>query len=135
MIYTATEFYHLRTSRSSLEYTRAAQEEAPLEVWLEVLQTYPDMAVWVAYNKTVPYEILEQLATHSDHRVRSMVACKNKLQEPLLLQLATDVDESVRISVAQHKNATKAVLSCLVTDSWAEISRLARVRIAQGKFI
>jgi hypothetical protein len=135
MIETASEFHRLRTSHSSLEYQRAAQEEAPLKVWQEVLKQYPDMAIWVAHNKTVPLEILEQLATHPNQHVRSAVATKNKLQEPLLLQLATDSDETVRMGVARHKNATELVLTRLVDDSWSEISQLARARIAIGQFI
>jgi hypothetical protein len=86
-------------------------------------------------QQSLALEILEQLATHSDSKVRRMVATKNTLQESLLLQLATDTDDAVRMSVAHHKNATKVVLSCLITDSWAEISRLARARIAESQFI
>jgi hypothetical protein len=133
MISSAEEFVQLRRSEDQEEYSRSSQEEASIEVWSAVLDNYPDMAFWVAQNKTVPYEILEVLASHSDGRVRSMVASKNKLKEALLLKLASDKDDSVRMSVARHKKATVDVLNQLKNDSWEEISIVALERIKSAK--
>lgn len=132
MIETAEEFVRLRRSEAQEECFRAAHDEASIEVWHNVLDCYPDMAFWVAHNKTVPYELLEILADHNEDRVRSMVASKNKLNEPLLLKLATDQVDSIRISVARHKKSTAAVLSKLTNDNWCEISILASNRIEDG---
>jgi hypothetical protein len=129
MISSAEEFVQLRRSEDQEEYSRSSQEEASIEVWNAVLENYPDMAFWVAQNKTVPYEILEVLASHTDSRVRSMVASKNKLKEALLLKLASDQDDSVRMSVARHKKATVDVLNQLTNDRWEEISIVALERI------
>ncbi|WP_055744098.1 hypothetical protein [Brevibacillus choshinensis] len=58
-------------------------DEAPLDVWNEIIQNYPDMSFWVAQNKSVPVEILYILANHPEERVRIIVALKNKLPEEL----------------------------------------------------
>ena len=134
MIGTAKEFVHLRTSERPEEYLRAATESAPLEVWLEVLQQYPDMKGWVAHNKTIPMRILECLALDPDPFVRAAVAAKNKLSEELMLNLARDSDLSVRERIAQNKNASVAVLRVLVQDSDVSISQAARHQLSlRGK--
>ncbi len=132
MIETAEEFVRLRNSEIQAEYHRAAHEEAPLEVWQDVLLRFPDMAFWVAQNKSVPYEILEQLSDHEEDRVRTMVAMKNRLQEPLLVKLAQDSDASVRMEIARHNKVTAPVLELLATDSWTDIAELASGRLAEG---
>ncbi len=132
MIESAEEFVRLRTSENHEEYFRAAHDEAPIKVWHEVIEKYPDMAFWVAQNKTVPYELLELLADHSEDRVRSMVASKNKLKEPLLLKLASDRSDSVRMTIARHKKATLAILMQLTSDVWCEVAKLASERIENG---
>ncbi len=132
MISSAEEFVRLRQSEKQEEYSRSAQEEAPIDVWNAVIENYPDMAFWVAHNKTVPYEILEILACHNEGRVRSMVASKNKLKEALLLKLTSDQDDAVSMNIARHKKATANVLSQLTNDSWNEISNLASERIKNG---
>ncbi len=134
MINSADEFVRLRTSEVMEEYSQAAHDEASLSVWQEVLGKYPEMAFWVAQNKTVPYEVLEQLASHEDDRVRSMVSMKNKLKESLLLKLANDSNDSVRMSIARHKKATPAVLKLLTNDSWPEVSKVAIERIESGNY-
>lgn len=134
MIQSATEFIELRTSENLQEYLRASSDEAPLAVWYDILNLYPEMAFWVAQNKTVQYEVLEKLALHPDVRVRSMVAMKNKLEEKLLMVLSTDSEESVRMSVARHKKATKNVFNQLLNDSWPEIVKLVETRLATENF-
>ncbi len=134
MIETAEEFIRLRQSENQNEYFRAAHDQAPLEIWHEVIEKHPDMAFWVAQNKTVPYQLLELLADHQEARVRSMVASKNKLKEILLIKLASDPDDSVRMNIARHKKATATVLRLLVNDSWSEIKNLAMQRIADGNY-
>ncbi len=63
----------LRNSWMPEEYRRAAAEEAPLEVWAQIIERHPDMRFWVAQNKTVPLAILEVLRHDPDKRVQSMV--------------------------------------------------------------
>ena len=84
MIRSATEFVHLRKSEVPEEYARAADEEASLAVWEEVIDSYPEMREWVAHNKTVPLSVLKVLAADPEPRVRYTVAMMRKLSQELL---------------------------------------------------
>ena len=130
MINSAREFVDLRTSDRPEEYLRAARESAPLEVWFDVLEKYPAMKVWVARNKTVPMQVLQQLAIDVDPRVRFAVAMKNKLSEVLILMLANDSDPSVRKRIAYNKNASDDVLRLLGQDSVNGVSEAARRQLS-----
>ena len=116
------------------EYHRAAHEPAPLHVWQDVVDRYPEMRFWVAHNKTVPIEMLEVLAHDSDWRVRSMVAGKRKLPEHLQLLLARDSHESVRARIAYNAKATRRALELLKDDTWEPASMRAQERLARGEF-
>ena len=129
MICSAQEFVSLRSSDIPEEYLRAASEEAPLEVWHEVINNHPDMLFWVAQNKTVPIAILEILAGDQDERVRSMVAAKSKLPEALQLRLTEDPSPLVRMRLARHKKATSRVLAILATDPNPEIRQVVQERL------
>lgn len=78
MIRSADEFLALRYSDDKEQYDRAAHEEAPIEVWRELVDSYPESRFWVAHNKSVPLDILRMLATDIDPHVRGMVAGKRK---------------------------------------------------------
>ncbi|NNN20586.1 MAG: hypothetical protein HKL80_01105, partial [Acidimicrobiales bacterium] len=90
MIDSAEEFVRLRNSTDPAAYNRAAREEAPLQVWHDLIERFPEFKLWVANNKTVPMEILEILASDPDGTVRLMVAAKNKLTSDILEKLAFD---------------------------------------------
>ena len=51
MIESVEEFLQLRLSQNPYEYHRAAQEETPLQIWLEAIAKPPEMKTWVAHNK------------------------------------------------------------------------------------
>ena len=72
MIESAEEFIRLRGSGDPAEYGRAAHDQAPDGVWLDVIRRFPEYRFWVAHNKTVPVSILRILAADSDERVRGM---------------------------------------------------------------
>jgi hypothetical protein len=135
MILSAEEFYRLRTSALQGEYERAASEDAPIEVWLEIISSMPEMKEWVAHNKTVPIEILEKLAKDSDSRVRFVVATKRKLPAALQIQLAKDADDGVRDRIARNKNATKSALHVLAKDNQIRIREKAAERLNAGDYI
>ena len=69
MIESADEFVRLRLSDDPQEYGRAASDEAAEATWLDVIERFPDMRVWLAQNKTVPLTILEVLGEDPDERV------------------------------------------------------------------
>jgi hypothetical protein len=133
VIKSADEFYKLRTSENIEEYTRAATEEAPIEVWREIIEKYPEMKTWVIHNKTVPEEILKFLADDSDSSVRSRVADKRKCPKDILLKLAKDEKSSVRARVAFNSKATQEVLEILACDSCEDVAEAAKSRLNQLK--
>jgi len=73
VIESADEFVRLRCSHDPEDYRRTAWEEASVDTWLDVIKRFPDMRFWVAYNKTVPMEVLETLRHDADEQVQSMV--------------------------------------------------------------
>lgn len=121
----AAEFVHLRRSDDPADYRRAAHEDAPLDVWHELVENYADMRVWVARNKAVPVEILQILAADADPDVRSAVADKRKATTDILMKLANDSDESVRLRVATNKKVPSDVLEGLLEDDWGPVREKA----------
>jgi hypothetical protein len=129
MITSAGEFIRLRYSDDPNEYRRAASEPAALDVWLDVIDRYPEARVWVAHNKTVPIEALAILAEDSNPKVRFAVSAKRKLTSEILNRLAGDPDESVRLQVARHRNTTKETLGRLARDDWKNVASAAAERL------
>lgn len=128
-IESAEEFVRLRGSELPADYRRAAHEEAAGGVWREVIDRYPSMRKWVAQNKTVPLEILAELASDADVEVRHMVAMKRKLTPDILDQLAMDSDETVRMRVARHKNVAQHSLQRLRDDPWDRLREVVGERL------
>lgn len=119
MIESAEMFVALRTSDDPDEYWRAAHDSADIEVWHEVIDSYPDMRQWVAHNKTSPLEILRLLARDPDPLVRYTVASARRIDDPLMRLLAQDEDDSVRAEIARHPKIAADLLGELCSDeSW-----------------
>lgn len=102
MIHSAEEFIALRDSDNKEEYDRSAFEEAPLAVWRDLIQRYPDYRRWVAHNKTVPVEILAELCNYGPD-IRQFVATKRRLSRELFILLSQDPAATVRQSIAVNK--------------------------------
>lgn len=131
MIEAAGEFVRLCESDDRSEQLRAGHEEAPLPVWLEIITRYAEYRFDVAYNKTVPLEILAVLVDDPDDRVRSMVARKRKLTPELIERMAADSDSGGRMSVARHRRTARHVLEALAAnDSWDMVRENAAERLA-----
>ncbi|KAB2807465.1 hypothetical protein F9L07_25785 [Pimelobacter simplex] len=76
VIQSADEFVRLRSSDDPEEYARAAHGAATEDIWLDVIDRFPEMRFWVAQNKTVPLSILELLRRDPDANVVRMVRSK-----------------------------------------------------------
>lgn len=131
MINSAEEFVILRTSEVREQYSRAAEESAPTEVWLEVIEKFPDMKEWVVHNKTVPLEILDMLARDPNQAVRASVADKRKLDVRLFELLSHDADEVVRQRIAYNKKTPLDVIRRLSLDESAMVRGVAKRRLAE----
>lgn len=132
MITSAEEFVALRSSEIKVEYDRAALEEAPISVWREVIQKYPDYSRWVVHNKTVPLDVLEELCAVDADR-RRFIARKRKLSIALFENLSKDLNSSVRIGIASNKKTPDAILERLFHDDNEGVARLARRNYAARK--
>jgi nicotinamide mononucleotide adenylyltransferase len=126
MINSAEEFVRLRRSKNIEEYSKAANEDAPISVWLGVIEKYSDMKEWVVHNKTVPLEILDILSKDPDPNVRFNVAQKKKLSPEIFERLSKDADESVRLAIARNPKTPHYVLKILMYDEWEEIKKLVK---------
>lgn len=131
-IESADEFVRLRYSSDPSDYQRAVSGEAAVGTWRDIINRYPDARKWVAQNKTVPLEILADLASDEDPEVRRFVAMKRKLTPELLDQLAVDDDEAIRMRVALHKNVSVDTLRRLRDDSWDRIREVVSERLGDS---
>ncbi|MFJ2320188.1 hypothetical protein [Pseudomonas sp. NPDC087817] len=131
MISSAEEFVALRGSEVKDEYDRAAMEEAPISVWREVIEKFPEYRRWVAHNKTVPVEILEELCVFDD--VRYFVASKRKLSQTLFERLSQDPNSLVRGAIAANRKAPIAILEKLLEDESESVVSMARYNFASRK--
>ncbi|WP_217592955.1 hypothetical protein [Cohnella sp. GbtcB17] len=129
LIYSAEEFVRLRKSEIPSEYLRASWDAATFEVWVEVIEKYPELRFWVAQNKTS--EIMEILSDDPSERVRGMIASKNRLPEHLQIKLAKDIDSSVRERIVYNKKISAVVVQLLVQDEDGSIREKARSRLTQ----
>lgn len=130
MIRTAAEFVSLRESHDPNDYRRAAHDDAPLDVWLEVIASFPHMKKWVVLNKTVPVVVIEALARDEDPTIRSVVAMKRKAPADVLRELSSDAEAGVRATVASNPNTPLDVLRNLTADREAFVAELARERLS-----
>jgi hypothetical protein len=110
MIDSVETFLILRMSENSDEYGRVVREEAPLVVWRELVESYPEMRKWVACNRTVPVEILAVLVDDPNPEVRWAVALKRKLTSEMFEALSNDEDESVRLRVVHNRKTSERLM-------------------------
>ena len=131
MITSAEEFVKLRKSEKLEEYCRAADESATEEVWLDVIQKYPDMRKWVAHNKTVKGRVLEILSDDLDKEVRRQVARRRAAGEEILSKLAFDPDEIVRLTVLRNPKVSKEIIMQLAIDKSDYIKEKAKEKLSK----
>jgi len=131
MINSAEEFVRLRTSEDPQEYHRAANDEATVEVWKDVIQRFPEMKPWVIHNKQVQLEILELMARDPSASIRACVADKRKLGAQLFDALSRDADEGVRARIAWNQKAPEEILQRLSEDEADLVRQAAAARLAR----
>jgi hypothetical protein len=128
MIYSAEEFVALRDSSIKEEYDRAATDDAPVSVWKDIIDRFPEYRKWVAYNKTVPLEILTLLCKFEPD-VRRFIAVKRKLSDELFDILSRDLDAIVRQGIASNKRTPISVVRRLADDEDEDVSRVAKYNL------
>ena len=132
MISSAAEFRCLRESQDPDEKWRASHDEASVETWREVVREFPELRCWVAQNKTVPLEILDELSVDPDADVRETVARKRKINEAIAVRLARDPDETVRAALAYNQKLPARALEILRADPSPFVQENVRLRDEKG---
>ncbi len=127
MINNAEEFIQLRITNDD----RANSDFAPDEVWLDVMQKYPDFKEWVAHNKTVKGEILTILSNDQNARVRNTIARRRATTPEILQKLSKDPDESVRLRVALNAKVTKEILLTMLDDEWYRVVEEVKIKLKE----
>lgn len=102
MIQSADEFKYLRLSENIEEQYRASNDAANKEVWIEVINKFPELREWVAHNKNIQIEILEKLTLDSNPKVRCVVARKRKINDKIFEILKNDLTEEVRYDLLSN---------------------------------
>ncbi|MBF8107479.1 hypothetical protein I1A46_20375 [Serratia liquefaciens] len=125
MIHSAEEFVALRDSSLKDECDRAATDEAPVSVWKDVIDKFPEYRKWVAHNKTVSLEILT-LLHQFEPDVRRFISVKRKLSDELFELLSKDLDAVVRQGIASNRKAPISIIRKLMQDEDKDVSRVAK---------
>ena len=129
MIESAEAFHRLLASSPPESFRLAWMEAATPQVWWDVLEQYPRLAVWVAANRTLPDEVVAHLAAHDSIDVRAAVASGPGMSEDVMLRLAHDKDVLVRLRVACNPKALPDVLAMLAADACPVVSKHAQARL------
>lgn len=133
MIRSAEEFVSLRRSPLKCEYDRAANDEAPVSVWYDVIRGFPEMRVWVDHNKMIHEEIILVLAKDHDPDVRLSVAMKRRCPAAVLARLAWDPEFRVRMAVVRNRRVPTSVLSRLADEASGPVADEARRQLQHRK--
>lgn len=133
LIISVAQFVELYGSDDPSDRARAVHEEASLEVWRELVVSYPELRMDVALNKRLPGEILDFLSRGDDPRIRWVVAQKRRLPVEIFERLARDSDDGVRSAIVHNKKAPREVLEILAHDKWAAIRKVASRRLGDSE--
>ena len=132
MITSKDEFLRLCSSQKPEEINKSLSDNAPLVIWLEVVEAYPERRIDVAQNITIPAEVMRILASCNDPLVRSLIAQKRRLIPDLFPLLARDSDETVRRSIAANKKTPFDILKLLTMDNIESVASVAEYNLRSG---
>ncbi|MFS2164216.1 hypothetical protein [Variovorax sp. Varisp62] len=131
MIKSADEFISLCNSKDESDIARSFADEAPLNVWEDLILNFRSHQIDVAQNRTIPYEVMKVLATQGDELVRSILAEKRRLPVDLFDFLSKDSSSLVRKKIAANKKAPADIVKNLAEDGDDDVARVARFRLNQ----
>jgi hypothetical protein len=102
---------------------------ADAQVWWEVLERYPQSAVWVAANRALPQEIVAHLAMSHVVQVRAAVASAAEIGEAVMMRLAHDPSELIRVRLVCNARLTRDVLIAMAGDACKVVAAHAQARL------
>ncbi|MFI1925307.1 MULTISPECIES: hypothetical protein [unclassified Streptomyces] len=133
MIESAEEFVRLRSSGDSADLLRTKREDAPLDVWLDLVNHHPDMRFWVTFNRHVPSDVLRLLVRDDDWRVRANIASRKGVPEDILETLSHDDHDAVVSSAAANPGTPTDALTRLSRHPWEEVRDHALAQLAERR--
>ncbi|WP_445659097.1 hypothetical protein [Achromobacter sp. NCFB-sbj8-Ac1-l] len=125
-IKSAEEFKKFSDSKSDIEMTRWAAAD---EVWIAVLEKYPNLSRIVALNRTISLPILIRLSKSNDWLTRCDVAMKRRITPSMFHALSRDPEPAVRKRIALNPKAPLDVLQILADDQDKTVSDAAKERL------
>lgn len=130
MITSVDEFLSLCASGKLVDINRSLQDEASIEIWMELVSNFSPHQIDVAQNRTIPPEIMRILATQGDEVVRTILAEKRKLPVDIFGLLANDSSELVRKKIAANQKTPIEIVENLANDENEDVSRVAKFRLS-----
>jgi hypothetical protein len=119
MFKSAEEFVDVLEHGTNERWQELRREKAPLKVWMEVVDEYPEYKEQVLMCKEVPVEVLERLVSDPEKWVRDWVARKRKLPRDLMGILKDDPDPGVQATLIRNKSTPESILE-YVAENGAE---------------
>ncbi|QWT19809.1 hypothetical protein KPL74_18940 [Bacillus sp. NP157] len=129
MLRSGQEFVALIMSSSKADRVRALSSEAPASVWMKVIHEFPGLIRFVAFNRSLPDEVLIELAESASAEVREAVANRSRLPEQVQRRLARDACSRVRLALVRKSMLSDDLLADLARDTDSEIARFVRREI------
>lgn len=113
----ARQLQDLLVSNQHLEQRLALSMSARPETWLFIYNKHPELAFTLAQNPNLPQELADTLASHSDPRVRLMIARHGQPSFYYLKQLSEDPEAAIRLAVAKRQDLDGQLLDSLFEDA------------------
>ncbi|MCK8615418.1 HEAT repeat domain-containing protein [Gordonia sp. C13] len=131
LIESVAEYLALWDSEDPDDHDRAIHDEAPTEVWLEVIAAHPEFRALVAQNKTSPDEVLCALADDDDPDVRFWVAMRRAAgkNDSIARLLVSDANPRIRAAIARNPKLSVELLRELTRDDneWVRTQALGHL--------
>lgn len=128
-IESSDEFLKILDDDEKMQSDRSRFCHAAEAVWLQILDDYPHLKKWVAWNKTIPDKILNTLSEDNDSEVRWWIASRRRLSSDLLEKFSTDDSSSIRERIARNPFTPRHILERLSDDEEDHVASTARERL------
>ena len=122
----AAQFEAMLRSDRSRDRDRALRISMSPAAWQRVIVERPALRRWLPFHRSVPLDVLQQLARDPDVEVRWAVAYSPRASSAMLRTLGQDVDWRVRTGVAGNRRAPRRIARALLADPVAQVAQTAR---------
>lgn len=131
MITSVEEFIEILSSDEESGTGESRSCRATENLWIQIISEYPHLKKWVAWNKTIPFNVLEILSGDDEPEIRWWIASKRKISVDLLEKFSKDVNSSVRERVVFNASTPVHILKELSLDTDADIAENAQRKLIE----